>query len=421
MNSFANRTRRGTFTPPPDGVHRVQLYRQQHAFVMAREHHIAMIGGIGSGKSIAGNIRVLLAAMGALDFIPAPNLGVVTAPTYKMLDDATFRSFKEVAGAFLVDYNESKGLARMANGSEVIFRSTQDPETLRGPSISYWHGDEAALSPAEVWAIMLGRLRQARQQGYAWLTTTPKGKQWIYKVFAQTFADDPDYRIFHARTHDNPFASREWIAALEANYSREFARQELYGEFVGWEGLIYPEFDRARHVITAFPSGYDQVLAGVDWGFNHAGVIQVFGVRDGVAYHLHEEYATKRGIDDWAQIALQLRNAFHIETFYCDPSEPDYIAKFRELGCKAVAANNTVSTGIQTVKRRLNSATLLHYSGAVHTFAEYESYQWARKGNETTEQPLKANDHALDALRYALMGIDHGIRPLPVAVREGLG
>jgi phage terminase large subunit len=413
--------RRGVFEPPPGGVHRLQLYRQQHEFVMAEQHHLALLGGIGSGKSIAGNVRVLLAALGALPFLPAPNLGVVTAPTYKMLDDATYRSFKQVAGAFLVDYNASKGLARMANGSEIIFRSTQDPDTLRGPSISYWHGDEAALSPAEVWSIMLGRLRQDGRQGYAWLTTTPKGKQWIYKIFAQTFVDDPDYRLIRVKTHANPFVSREWIEALEANYHGEYARQELYGEFVGWEGLIYPEFDRARHTTNTFPTHYEEVIAGVDWGFNNPGVIQVCGVRDGVVYNIHEEYAARRGIDDWARIALQLRHSFGVSAFYCDPSEPAYIEKLREQGCKAHAANNSVLPGIQAIKRRLNSNTLLHYAGAVHTFAEYEAYQWARKGSESTEHPLKSNDHALDALRYAVMGIEHGMRPLAVRVREGLG
>ena len=41
----------------------------------------------------------------------------------------------------------------------------------------------------------------------------------------------------------------------------------------------------------------------------------------------------------------------------------------------------------------------------VHTLAEYASYQYATRaseGRDPSEQPLKQNDHALDATRYAL-------------------
>src|SRR5207249_973489 len=112
------------------------------------------------------------------------------------------------------------------------------------------------------------------------------------------------------------------------------------------------------------------------------GVINVYGITsDGRMYQVHEEYARQRGIDEWANVALQLRNIYQIDQFVCDPSEPDYLRKFNEKGCKAISANNTVSTGIQAVKRRLalradGKPGLLYYSAAVHNFTEKEQYQW---------------------------------------------
>lgn len=41
----------------------------------------------------------------------------------------------------------------------------------------------------------------------------------------------------------------------------------------------------------------------------------------------------------------------------------------------------------------------------IHTIAEYASYQYAPSADgqrDPSEQPLKQNDHALDAARYAL-------------------
>lgn len=407
-----------TVAPPREL--KLRVYQVQADFIQHPAHHTAFIGGIGSGKTIAGCIKVFLAAMGLLPHIPAPNLGIITAPTYKMLDDATLRACRELFGEYVLRHNDQKGVMHLVNGSEIIFRSTQDPETLRGPTITYWYGDEAALSPFAAYEKMIGRLRQGGRQGYFWLTTTPKGRQWIYKLFVERFAANPDYVLFKARTADNPFVSRDHVAMLRENYSDSYARQELDGEFVGWEGLIYPEFDRTTHICTP-PQHFEEVIAGVDWGFANAGVIQVLGLRDGTLYHVHEEYATQRGIEDWCSVALQLRDGFNIKAFYCDPSEPDFIRRFNERGCRAVNANNTVSTGIQAVKRRLTTRTLLHYNAAVHTFAEYESYAWAQHGEQTFDKPVKANDHALDALRYAIMGVDHGRKPLTVQVKTGLG
>jgi phage terminase large subunit len=212
------------------------------------------------------------------------------------------------------------------------------------------------------------------------------------------------------------------VQSLYDSYVGEFARQELEGEFVGYEGLVYPEFNYERHVVQRVPAQFAQVIAGVDWGFTNPGVIQVLGITgDSDAYLIHEEYARNRGIDDWANIAVQLRDMFKIEAFYCDPSEPDYIRKFNDLGARAYNANNTVSTGIQNVKRRLAGGKLKLYSGAAYTRKELESYEWLKNGDTMIDKPKKANDHTMDALRYAVMQIDNGRKPISVSVRKGLG
>ncbi len=406
----------------------LSLYDQQCEFIDATEHHLALVGGIASGKTIAGAARALLAALGYVGntSIPVPNLGEITAPTFNMLRDATLRTFKDVAGILLADYSESKNIATLRNGSEILFRSTEKTEHLRGPTLSWWWGDEAALYRALVRKIMLGRLRQFGRLGYDWLTTTPKGKNYIYQEFVQKTSQDgiqrPDHRILKVRTRDNPFLAEEFIESLEEAYTGDFARQELLGDFVSFEGLVYPEFSEDSHVTADIPAVFKRVIAGVDWGFVHPGVIKVYGITaDGALYLVHEEYARQRGIDTWADVSLQLRNIWRIEQFYADPSEPDYIRKFNEKGCKTVGANNTVSTGIQAVKRRLavgkdGRPRLMYYRGAVNSIAEMGQYQWARRGESLLDEPLKANDHCCDAERYAVMAVDGAYQPLETKV-----
>jgi PBSX family phage terminase large subunit len=389
---------------------------QQARFVGTSSHFAAFIGGIGSGKSYGGCIRGLLASFGYIGTkqrIPTPNLGVIVAPSYTMLRDATLRTFFEVAGESVTTYNKVEFRAQMANGSEILFRSTDNPESLRGPNIAWAMMDEAALSSVSAWDILLGRLRQFGQLGYLWLTTTPKGRNWIWQKFVQEA--NPARRLFKGASRDNLALSSEVLEAWENAYTGDFARQELEGEFVAFEGLVYPEFDRQTHVSTARPSVFVNVVAGVDWGWTNPGVITVFGVDgDGRMWGLHEEYRRQRRIEEWANVATELRNTYGIKTFFCDPSEPNYIKALQERGCKTEAANNEVNTGIQKVKARLvkrsdHQPRLILSPSFVYTFTEFEQYQWRPQADKQgfRDEPVKANDHTLDSIRYAVMGVDH--------------
>jgi phage terminase large subunit len=49
----------------------------------------------------------------------------------------------------------------------------------------------------------------------------------------------------------------------------------------------------------------------------------------------------------------------------------------------------------------------------VNTIAEFESYQYPSGGKVEKDVPIKANDHAMDALRYLAMEL---MKPHPKAV-----
>lgn len=418
-----------------DDIYTHTLTVPQGEFVESPQHQAAFVGGIGSGKSYAGAIRALLAGLGTLGHTDAdgvrlrtPNLGAVTAPTENMLRDTTLRTFREIAEPF-IDHARSAFAppirVRLINDSEILFRSADNAESLRGTNLSWWWGDEAALYPASVWRIMLGRLRQFGQHGYAWITTTPKGRDWIWRKFVE--ANDERVMLVKSTTQQNKYLDPAFIAALEADYSGDFARQELGGEFVAREGLVYPEFDRERHIIAAeqIPEQFSRVIAGMDFGFQNPGVLLVVGVAaDSQLIVLHEEYARQRGIEEWATLAAQLRDHWQIEALWCDPSGPENIRVLKEHGLRAFPADNTVMLGIQMVKQRLNRHPaqppgLLLYPGATHTADEFEQYHWMQRGEQVHDQPAKAHDHCLDALRYAVMAVDRAERRvLTVEKRE---
>lgn len=374
----------------------IELYGTQHDFVACQDRFTGFIGGIGSGKSYAGAVKAMLYCQ-----VPG-TLGLVIAPSYPMLRDATLRTFKQVAEATIAETHASEMRLTLRNGAEVLFRSADQPDRLRGPNIHWMWIDEAALCPAQTWEIGIGRLRADGLAGPAWLTTTPKGRNWVYNQLT-------NLTVFRATTAENPFLDREFVRSLETIYSGPFARQELAGEFVSFEGLVYKEFDRVLHVRDVPVEPEWRYVAGVDEGYTNPAVILVIGFDGDDRAHVAEEFYRRRALQgDVVAESKRLRDAYQIGMFFVDPSAAGLIAEMREAGLPVVSADHRVMDGIQRVKARLPVAgdgqpRLTVAPGCVNTLAEFESYVWREGRAGMRDEPEKANDHAMDALRYVMI------------------
>ena len=206
----------------------IKLHRVQSKFKTSRSRLRAFVGGIGTGKSW----------IGAYDLVTRAKPGrlyMVVAPTFPMLRDAAWRAVKAIAEELGYLREENKGEMRivLGNGAEILGRSADDPDRLRGPNLSGVWMDEAGYMTEAILNIMLGRLREGGELGWLSATFTPNGKRhWTYREFA--LADDSE--LFHCRTSDNPFLVKGFAAALQGRYSPQFARQELEGHFVEIDG-----------------------------------------------------------------------------------------------------------------------------------------------------------------------------------------
>src|SRR6185436_3861757 len=112
------------------------LSRTQSSFVLDQHRWTAFVGGIGSGKSYAG------AAKAMVQHLARPGLGLVIAPTYPMLRDATWRTALEVWAPVLAAAYKSEMRLVLRTGHEVLFRSADDPDRLRGPNCAWAWMDE---------------------------------------------------------------------------------------------------------------------------------------------------------------------------------------------------------------------------------------------------------------------------------------
>jgi hypothetical protein len=160
------------------------------------------------------------------------------------------------------------------------------------------------------------------------------------------------------------------------------------------------------------------VIGGVDWGYTNPSAALVFARDgDGAFWQVAEFYQRRASLEETllpAIVALTREHA--VEEWYCGPDEPEHIEALRlalsraGLPARVTRADNAVRAGIQTVTALLARRADGHHGLYIapqmtHTLAEYDQYRYATaaaSGRDPAEQPIKQNDHALDATRYAL-------------------
>ncbi len=84
-----------------------------------------------------------------------------------------------------------------------------------------------------------------------------------------------------------------------------------------------------------------------------------------------------------------------------DPSAASFIAALRGRGVYVLPADNTVADGIRKTASLIAQRRLKVRADCRALLREMSVYCWDKKAAQRgEEQPLKENDHSLDALRY---------------------
>jgi predicted phage terminase large subunit-like protein len=292
------------------------LYAPQVQFVNSQKPFIGFVGGIGTGKT-----KIL--CYRRLRRLRRNGLYMMAAPSYPMLRDATLRSFAEVAEQLGMSYrfHKTEMIATFPKtGAEILFRSADDPERMRGPNLNEVDLDEASLMPDSTFDIAIGRLRKDGEMGSLAAAFTPKGEyHWTFERFGQ---DRDDTELVRAKTDDNPFLSPEFIERLRSQYSPLVARQELDGEFLNIEGAEWPaDWFKEDIWFDAWPSP-DQVTlrtVGVDSSMgrradrgDYSAIVFLERTRDGTLWI--EADVERRPITKVVSDGIALTRRWHRET-----------------------------------------------------------------------------------------------------------
>lgn len=388
----------------------------QTIFVDDRRDETAYVGGVGSGKTASGVIR-------SLRHVTDWNVGAtgaIVSPTVPMLRNVIEPELRKwgLLDVPNADYKSSENRIEYDNGSTIILESANNDrkiERLRGLNLAWAWMDEAAYQPRKVYNVLSDRLRVGDYRNL-FATTTPRGFNWVYDVFADSHADQPDidlpdgavYRsatttsVLGVSTRANPAHPDDYIARQERQRSGEAYEQEIEGEFVNFEGLVYKWFDDGNRIGTdALPDQFDRTVYGLDFGGSVPTALVACRQRGDDWYIVDEFYESRVTDDAIAREAQRMYDAYGRGPIYCD-HEPRTIEKLSREGLNAKQADKAVDEGIRHIAGLRDRLFVLQRCQSL--IDEFNSYQYKNGGD--SDDVLKEQDHALDALRYALFSDD---------------
>lgn len=408
---------------------------------------IAYYGGYGSGKSlILCIVNIIWGVMYGGEYVIArqfmPELRRTTMQLFKELLPKELLIEERIADAqFRI--KSAKGEAKFH------FVGLDEPGKLDSLTISGVSIDEASQTSEEAMLKLQGRLRSTKGLRKFILVGNPKGHDFVYRYFIKQDCFKPivnpftrktisvedqrrNYRIIVAPSTENVHLPPNYVAQMLSTYSPERIQRDIMGSFDAFQGQIYTEFRRDTHVVKPFaiPSEWVKFI-GADHGYtNPAAFIWCAMDYDGNIYAYREFYQSEWIIEEIVKGRInqkgivELNGNDKIEGVWIDPStranrgkDSDYQTYMDHLpkDWSLFLANNEVATGIDRVKGylkvspRTKKPKLFIFDTCTNLIDELVKYRWKElpPGSTATqnqkEEPVKKDDHAVDAFRYAIM------------------
>ena len=215
-------------------------------------------------------------------------------------------------------------------------------------------------------------------------------------------ADQKTIAQFHWKLTDNSFLTQRYIDSIKASTpSGLFYERDINGAWVSAEGVVYPDFNRDIHYVTA--EDVPEIVkywAGMDFGWEHHAAVVLFGESENGCVYLLKEYSSKhKNIDGWIDIINKIQKHTGEITVYCDSARPDLINDMQCAGINARNAHKDVIAGIGEVATMFKNRRLYIVRENVSRFdEEIDTYCW----KEGADEPVKVNDDVMDAMRYGV-------------------
>lgn len=301
-------------------------------------------------------------------------------------------------------------------------RDERSQDLIQGVTLAGILLDEVALMPRSF--VEQAMARCSVEGAKFWFNCNPEGpKHWFYVEHVLKY-EEKNYIRIHFMLEDNPSLSKSTIERYYSMFTGVFYKRFILGEWAFANGVIYDCFTKEKNTLEG--SNFElpwQVkekqihpFYGSDYGTHNPQVfLKVWKFRkegERVPYfYVEKEYywnSVKQFRQKTDQEYVQDFDRFNGEERYAsiivDPSATSLIAALKQTGHITRQAKNDVLPGIRMVHSLMSMGhIIINEEQCPNLIDELGVYSWDEKKVKLGQDaPIKENDHACDALRYAI-------------------
>ena len=301
-----------------------------------------------------------------------------------------YRDFKSIMEQWSIwdedDFKYTDFIYTFKNGSYIELFGLEDPDKAKGPARDILFINEANLISKALYDQLI-----IRTTGQVFLDWNPADfVSWVYDV-----ADDPANKRIHSTYLNN-------ISNLSDTQIKNIEQyKDLPDDFM-WKVYGLGERGAAKELIYTQWKQYSETpngdtFYGLDFGYVHPAALIKVTHYEGQNYFEEIIYQSGLTLSDLSRLIKE--KVPERATIYADAAEPKSIEELYRQGFNIKPAVKEVWAGIMQMKcYPIN----IHYNSQ-NLKREIQSYKWKKDKNDNiVEEPVKANDDALDACRYAV-------------------
>ncbi|EGQ3767986.1 PBSX family phage terminase large subunit [Staphylococcus pseudintermedius] len=333
--------------------------------------------------------------------------------TYTDLKWAT----NQLGVAHLFKFNESlPEITYKPTGQKILFRGLDDPLKITSITVDVgilcwaWFEEAYQIENFDKFSTVVESIRGSLDEPEFFKQITVTFNPWSERHWLKPTFFDEDTRLKNVYSNTTTFRVNEWLDKVDVDRYEDLyrtnprrARIVCDGEWGVAEGLVYDNFVVEDFDWFQIYKKTQFKVHGIDYGFTNDPTALVSAVvdLDNKILWLYDEHYEKGMLSDDIYKMIVKKDLETAEI----KSENDMrmIAELKNKGVKrivpAVKGPHSIMPGIQYVQ----GFKIYIHPSCVHTIEEFNTYTFEQdnEGN-WINKPIDKNNHALDALRYAL-------------------
>lgn len=265
--------------------------------------------------------------------------------------------------------------------------------------------DEAESVSEKAWEKLIPTVREDGSE--IWVTWNPEKRgSATDKRFRGV--KDPGMCVVQLNYQDNPW----FPAVLEEDRQRDRIRLDPEKYAWIWDGAYLESTEacvfKDKFEVNTFDVGsdWDGPYQGLDFGFSQDPTAAVRSyIHDGFLYIRHEAVKVGLEIDDTSSFINQKIDRWNDYASRADNARPESISYLKRHGMHRVQpclkGKGSVEDGIAFIK---SFKKVIIHPDCTHTINEFKNYSYKtdRLTGDVLPDLVDANNHIIDALRYAL-------------------